>query len=119
LQSMQLSFRLPCGQGLQSAQKRFSLPCGHPLQSTQSVFRLSCQHLSPHAMVVARSPPLAHPTLWSLRPARDEMRRDVRRFVSPSKRRRSARLQFWQFSNLQTDFSVRCALGQSRVAISD
>ena len=27
--------------------------------------------------------------------------------------------QFWQFSNLQTDFSVRCALGQSRVAISD
>ena len=119
LHAAQKRFSLPCGQGLQSAHLRFNLPCGQGLHVTQSFFLLSCQHLSPHAMVVARSPPLAHPTLWSVPAARDEMRRDVRRFVSPSKRRRSARLQFWQFSNLQTDFSVRCALGQSRVAISD
>jgi hypothetical protein len=85
LQAAQSCFTLPCGQGLQSAHLRFNLPCGQGLHVTQSFLRVSCQPLSTHAHVVARSPPLAHPTLWSVPAARDEMRRDVRRFVSPSK----------------------------------
>jgi hypothetical protein len=44
LQSAQLPFSLPCGQGLQSVQLRFTLPCGQGLQSAQLPFSLPCEH---------------------------------------------------------------------------
>ena len=44
MQSAQLCFSLPCGQGLHATQACFTLPCGQGLQSSQLRFALPCEH---------------------------------------------------------------------------
>jgi hypothetical protein len=60
LQSAQLLFTLPWGQGLQSAQLLFTLPWGQGLHCAQLSFRVPCGHRLP-AITRSYIPPFTPP----------------------------------------------------------